>query len=152
TYIGAEQATDEGWTCTPGTLEGATCTKEVEVGAGLSAAFPFTVRVQSPLAGALAIENTLKSSDGTCLTCTVVNPTTSELQTTKAIATVNETEADATTQIPPGAEVSYQITTTNRGGTAGKTTLTETVPAHTSFLGPSAPGGWTCTLAGLPST
>src|SRR5262249_20184875 len=112
---------------------------------------PFTVRVQSPRAGARRVGKTVKSSVGICPDCTVVNPTTSELQTTKAIATVNGTAANNQTQIPPGAEVAYQITTTTHGGTVGKTTLTETVPAHTSFLGPTAPGGWTCTLAGLPS-
>src|SRR5262249_36201768 len=124
---------------------GATCTKEEEVPAATgtgpgSVQSPFTGRVQSPLPAALAIENTLGSRPGPALTCTVVNPTASELQTTKAIATVNGTAADATTQIPPGAEVAYQIATTIHGGPVGKPTLTETVPAHTSFLGPTAPG------------
>src|SRR5262249_15579629 len=147
----------EGWTCVPAAgTESATCTKEEEVGhtrsATASVQTTFTVRVQSPLGGALAIENTVKSSVGVCPTCTVVNPTTSELVTTKAIATVNGAAANNQTQIPPGAEVSYQITTTNHGGTAAKTTLTQTVPAHTSFVGPTGATGWTCTLAGSPST
>ena len=77
-YIGATQAPNEGWECTPNTAEGATCTKRVEVAAGASVKAPFTVRVQSPLAGAFEIKNTVTSSNGTCPTCTVANPTTSE--------------------------------------------------------------------------
>ena len=111
---------------------------------GTNVQTPFTVRVQAPLEGAFEIENTVKSSVGTCPDCTVVNPTGPELVTTKAIATVNGAPASDQTQIPAGAEVSYQITTTNNGGTAAKEILTETVPAHTSFVGPCGAGGWTC--------
>src|SRR5262249_14783813 len=114
---------------------------------GASVQSPFTVRVQSPLAGALAIENTDKLGNGVCATCTVVIPTTSEHVTTKAIATVNGSTATAQTRSTGGAEVGDRIKTTSHAGPAPKTTPPETVPAHTSFLGPTGAGGWTCVPA-----
>src|SRR5262249_56058516 len=92
----------------PSPAEGATCPKRVEAApagsANASVQSPFTVKVREPLAGAFAIENTVTSSNGTCPTCTVVNPTISELVTTKAITTVTpkgkpSEAANAQTQI-----------------------------------------------------
>src|SRR5262249_59261656 len=131
-YVGAAQPTDEGWACTPNALAGASCTKTVTVAAAASASFPFTVRVQSPLEGALAIENTVKSSDGVCLTCTVTNPTTANPTTTKTGREASRVPANVTTQIPAGTKITYQIAVANNGGTAGAKTPTADHTPHTS--------------------
>src|SRR5262249_21235632 len=134
------------------TAEGATCTKDVTVGAGASVETRSEERREGKEGGARGMENHDEKSNGVCPTCTVTNPTASELDTAKEIVEVNGLPAFPTTQIPPGAEVTYQITTANHGGSEATTTLTETVPAHTSFVGPAGAGGWVCLKEGVAST
>ena len=71
--------------------------------------------------------------------------TAATLITAKALASVNGQAVPAGYQAQPGDVLGYQITVSNSGGTAGTTTLTETVPAGTAYTG--AAQGWSTTPA-----
>ena len=71
--------------------------------------------------------------------------TAATLITAKALASVNGQAVPAGYQAQPGDVLGYQITVSNSGGTAGTTTLTETVPAGTAYTGTAE--GWSTTPA-----
>ncbi|WP_300616678.1 isopeptide-forming domain-containing fimbrial protein, partial [Dokdonella sp.] len=76
----------------------------------------------------------------------VVTPTAANLSVTKALSG-ESLLADGVAQ--PGEQLTYTITVRNFGGTATTGTIVnETVPLHTTFVGPA--GTWTCT-AGAPA-
>lgn len=83
---------------------------------------------------------------GRDIVCTFTNAT---LETRKSIASVNGVPATDSTLIHSGDVVDYRIAVTNPGGVAATTTLTETVPADTTFNGGQ---GWTCSGFSAGST
>ncbi|MFT4011396.1 MAG: hypothetical protein QM655_15275, partial [Nocardioidaceae bacterium] len=93
------------------------------------------------------------SSGGLAVTCIFTNTAaskTASLSTTKTISTVNGAAATSATVLRPGDVVTYEIVTANSGGAAGTSTLTETVPANTTYTGTSE--GWTCAATSANST
>src|SRR6516165_1612393 len=112
------------------------------VAAHSSTTVPFTVTVAATVpAGTATIVNTVNSSTGTCSSCTVTTPTVAVLDVVKTLFSVNGAPVGPTATVGPNDVLVYDITVTDRGGSAGSTTLTETVPANTTFTGT----GWTCT-------
>ncbi|HEX7915454.1 beta strand repeat-containing protein, partial [Rudaea sp.] len=74
--------------------------------------------------------------------CTITNiATPASITTTKTLTSVNGNAPGA--NVKAGDVLVYTITSTNSGGTAGNVTLTETVPANTSYTGPDG-GAWSC--------
>jgi uncharacterized repeat protein (TIGR01451 family) len=73
------------------------------------------------------------------------------LDTAKTLFSVNGITATPSTQVGPGDVLGYDIVVTNTGGSAGTTTLTETVPAHTTFTG-AAVEGWSCPTGSAAGT
>jgi uncharacterized repeat protein (TIGR01451 family) len=143
-------ATD-GWTCNANAA-GSTCAQDVTVAGNSSATVAFEVTVGSSLpVGAANIVNTVTSSTGTCSRCTVATPTDPKLDTVKILFSVNGVPARPTARVGPNDELVYHLTVTNGGGSGASTTLTDTVPAQTTFTG----AGWRCSPnndAGSPCT
>ena len=105
------------------------------------------VKVASPIpAGVTSIANVAYKTGSTPPVCPgndpacVVTPTASNLSVTKALSGESIT-TDGIAQ--PGEELTYTITVRNEGGSATTGTIVnETVPAHTTFVGPI--GNWSC--------
>jgi uncharacterized repeat protein (TIGR01451 family) len=149
TYTGAAA---EGWSCASGSAAGTACTQTVTAAAGATATVTYTLTVTTPLpAGTRTIANSVTSTTGTCSSCTVINPTVPDLSTAKAIATVNGTAATTATQLKAGDVVVYTITVTNTGGSTGTTTLSDPVPANTTYTGAAAEG-WSCASGSAAGT
>ncbi len=146
TYTG----TAEGWSCSAPAPAGTSCTQNVNVAANSSVTRTFTLTVGTLPAGTLTVGNVVASSGGTCSSCNPSNPTTPGLNTTKVVTTVNGAAATAATQVKAGDVVVYTIVTTNTGGSAGTTTLTDVVPVNTSYTGSGE--GWSCVAPAAAGT
>jgi uncharacterized repeat protein (TIGR01451 family) len=151
TYAGV----GEGWTpcvAAPGTpsAAGTECTQKVPVPAATateptSVTVHFTVKVNDPLpSSATEIRNVVTSDEGTCQVtepaCTASNPTPAELSTTKTLSLVNGDPATPGQTILPGDKLTYDITVNNHGGSPATPTLTDHVPANTTYTGPVTEG------------
>jgi uncharacterized repeat protein (TIGR01451 family) len=142
TYTGTAA---QGWSCTAPAAAGTSCTQAVTVAAGATVTKQFTLTVNTPIpAGVTQIANVVTTSNGTCSSCTVTNPTAPVLDTVKAIATVNGAAATTSTQLKAGDVVVYNVKVTNTGGASGSATVSDTVPANTTYTGAAAEG-WSCT-------
>src|SRR5262249_36263788 len=167
TYAGV----GEGWTpcvAAPGTpsAAGTECTQKVPVPAATTTGGPgkatvhFTVKVDNPLTvtPATEITNFVHSSQGTCNAAPETEPgcsvstglTPAELTTTKTLTEVNGKAATEGQTLLPGDTLTYTITIENEGA-ATEPTLTDHVPANTTYAGVGE--GWTpCVAApGTPS-
>ncbi|HUR23939.1 MAG TPA: hypothetical protein VMZ73_08725, partial [Acidimicrobiales bacterium] len=62
-------------------------------------------------------------------------------------ADVSVTKTDSPDPVVAGSNITYTITVANAvaGTTAANVSLTDTIPAHTTFVSRSLPGGWNCT-------
>src|SRR5262249_38416233 len=145
----------EGWgpTCVaaPPSPAGTPCTQAVTVRPAKSATEPTSVRVPFPVTVATPlppsttqVTNVVTASLGTCKEpepqCTASTPSPAELTPTKTLASVNEKAAAPGQTVLPGDKLTYAITVTNHGGTAATTTLTDKVPANTTYTGPASEG------------
>ena len=73
-------------------------------------------------------------------TCPPASP--ASITTMKALTAINGAQPAAGQLVNAGDVLTYTITSTNAGQTAGATTLTETMPASTTYKGPDG-GAWT---------
>jgi uncharacterized repeat protein (TIGR01451 family) len=123
----------------------------------------FTVKVDDPLpSGTTEIKNVVTSDEGSCQQaeprCTATNPTPAELTTTKTLSLVNGNPAAQGQTVLSGEVLTYDITVTNHGGSPATPTLTDHVPANTTYTGPATEGwGPSCVAtppapAGTPCT
>ena len=68
-------------------------------------------------------------------------------------ADVSITKSDSPDPVGAGANIAYTIVVTNNGpATAMNLTLSDTVPANTTFQSLSGPGGWSCTTPAVGNT
>jgi uncharacterized repeat protein (TIGR01451 family) len=116
----------------------------------------FTVKVDDPLpSGTTEIKNVVTSDEGTCQVaeapCTATNPTPAELTTTKTLASVNGNPATPGQTMRPVDKLTYDITVTNHGGSPATPTLTDHVPANTTYTGPATEGWGTSCSLGSPA-
>jgi uncharacterized repeat protein (TIGR01451 family) len=143
-----------GWTCTPDSSAGSTCTFNAGTLTAMSHdAVIFAVTVNSPAlpAGVVQIHNNaviahdgsngedINTSDNTAETYTAVD----------AAPDLALTKSDDALTATPGDTVPYTLTYTNTG-TQGATgiVLTETVPANTTLDAAASTAGWVCTPDG----
>ncbi|HMF05149.1 MAG TPA: hypothetical protein VKH17_10065, partial [Acidimicrobiia bacterium] len=136
-----------GWTCTTPSV-GSTGLAQCSIGSfpsGGTAVFTLVVHV-SPAAtnGSVITNNALINNQGT------QDPNnTNDLATAQTLVQAADlvvTKTDSPDPVPPGTNLSYSITVTNNGGAvAQNVTLSDTVPANTTFVSLTAPGGWMCT-------
>ena len=94
-------------------------------------------------AGTTKVANVVTTSNGSCSSCTVENPTVAVLNTVKTVVTVAGAPATTSTVVKAGDVVVYSIAVTNTGGASGTTVLSDTVPANTTYTGTGQ--GWSCT-------
>lgn len=72
------------------------------------------------------------------------------LDTTKTLATADGTPVAAGAPVNASAVLVYDITVTNSGGSPGTTSLSETVPAGTTYTGSGE--GWSCATGSVAGT
>ena len=144
-------ASDPGWFCSPGIGPGSVCTNPVgNVLAGASVSRLFAVAVGNPLpAGVSTIPNTGCVREGPsqvddCATISTPTAGTPVLSVAKTL--LSGTAA-------PGGTLVYKISATNTGN-AGATavSLSEAVPANTTFDAADSDAGWTCTASACTAT
>ena len=136
-----------GWTCTLATLK---CTNNAAttLASGASAVFTFVVTV-----GAGVAPGTISDT----ASVTETTPTDPDAGNNTAVATVavgnsanlGITNAASPVPVAATANVTYTQVVTNSGpSTATSVTLTDTLPANTTLVSLTGPGGtWTCTAA-----
>lgn len=135
-----------GWTCTTppvGTNDAVTCS--VASLAPGSVVFTLTVNVDSGVVAGTQIVNTATvaanndSDEG--------NNTASAATTVAGSADLSVTKTSSSPDpVMPGDDITYDITVTNAGPNAAAVTLSDPLPANTSFVSLSAaPPGWICT-------
>ncbi|GAB2832719.1 hypothetical protein GCM10027276_38790 [Comamonas piscis] len=90
--------------------------------------------------------NTANNSD----TKSTVGNTPASLATTNVLTLVNGTTVPAGYLAKPGDVLTYTVSVTNSGGTAGSTDVGQTVPAGTTYTG--AGEGWSAGCAAAAST
>jgi uncharacterized repeat protein (TIGR01451 family) len=140
-------AAPPGWSCTTpmvGSTGSVSCSI-ASFASGGSATFTLVVKV-SPSApnGSTISNNTLINNQGTQDPNFTNN--IGSAQTLVESADLAVTKTDSPDRVPSGTNLTYTITVTNNGGaTAQNVTMSDTVPANTTFVSLNAPAGWTCT-------
>lgn len=133
-----------GWTCTPSVISCSIGT----LPAGASTVFTVIVNVNNGTSPGTVITDTVNVSSST----TDPNPASNVATATVIVATAGQTDmAVAKTGTPnpvlAGNTITYTITVTNNGpATATGVTLTDTLPANTTFtsISTSPAGTWNC--------
>jgi uncharacterized repeat protein (TIGR01451 family) len=146
----AAAASSPGWTCVPaGGAAGALCTFPIgTLLAGATVHALYAVTVERPLAaGVAAIANTaclqLDIHEAPVRTCdTVTTPTLGH-----PLLALDKTYAGGPAQA--GALLAFTLTAVNHGDQdLAAVGLTETVPAHTTFVAGASSPGWSCASGG----
>lgn len=133
-----------GWTCT--TVGSISCTNP-SVAPGSSSTFPVVVNVNAGTASGTIITDTATAASATSDT----NPNDNSATVNIGVATAGQADLSVTNSASPnpvnaGQNITYSQTVTNAGPAAASTiTLSETVPANTTFVSLTGPAGWTCT-------
>gem|GEM_PF-710659 len=144
-------AADAGWNCTtPAVGDGGTvtCTTPAFAPAG-SASFTLVVAVDPSLVEGTELDDAVTVSSSSSDT----NPTndTSTAQTTVTTsADLSTAMTDTPDPVTAGDDLTYAITLANAGPSHADTaSLSDTLPAGTTFVSLSAPDGWSCTTPGV---
>jgi uncharacterized repeat protein (TIGR01451 family) len=137
-----------GWTRTDSVPVGGTGTVKATRPAlanGASAVFTLVVKVNSNTPAATQITNTAAASSSTADNNTENNQGT----TTTVVGTsadISVTKTDSPDPVIPGSNVTYTITATNNGPSDAVTlNFSDTLPAGTTLVSFTVPGGWTRT-------
>ncbi|WP_257387372.1 beta strand repeat-containing protein [Tahibacter caeni] len=143
-------ASTAGWSCTPNNNAGSTCTLAIGSVAGAgSGNASFAVTVGNPVAaGVTQLSNTASiADDGTHgVDATPGNNSASDTTPVNAAPDLTLTKSDGGVSVAPGGSVTYTLGYANAGnqGATG-VTLTDVVPANTSFNPGASTAGWVCT-------
>lgn len=142
-------ASTAGWACVPDNNAGSTCTLTIgAVAAGGSGSATFAVTVINPVpAGVTQISNTATIADDGANGADPTPANNSSTDTTPVTATpdMSITKSDGGATTTPGGTVAYTLTYINNGnqGATG-VTLSETVPANSTFNVGASTAGWAC--------
>ncbi|MCL4262370.1 MAG: DUF11 domain-containing protein [Anaerolineae bacterium] len=143
-------ASTAGWSCVPNNSAGSVCTLnvgDVNVGTAVASA-TFAVTVNNPVpAGLDAVSNTAAIADDGTGGADPTPANNSSTDTTPITAnpdlTLSKDDGGATGT--PGGVVAYTLTYTNTGNQgAANVTLTDTVPANSTFNPGASTAGWSC--------
>jgi uncharacterized repeat protein (TIGR01451 family) len=145
-------ASTAGWTCVPDNNAGSACTFTVgavpAAGAGSSGTVTFAVTVVNPVAAGVAqISNTGSvADDGTNGSdSNPGNNTDTDTTPVDAAPDIALGKSDGGASVAPGGTVAYTLSYSNVGNQGGTgVTLTETVPANTTFNPGASTAGWSC--------
>lgn len=146
TYTG----TGEGWSCASGSGAGSPCSQNTSVPFGSSTTLFYTVTVSANIpVGETSIANQATASSCSTACSPTPNPLPpAALSTVKILESVNGIPATAATTVKAGDRLTYRLTTTNTGSGIGSTTITDPVPANTTYS--DVYEGWSC-AAGSPA-
>ncbi|WP_021026067.1 DUF11 domain-containing protein, partial [Comamonas sp. B-9] len=140
------------------------CTVASPLAAGASASIQLTVTL--PSSGGTVVNNAatnptgsgapgvdpnvtcVNSSTTACASHSLSVNTPASLATTNVLTLVNGSPVPAGYLAKPGDVLTYTVSVTNSGGTAGSTEVGQTVPAGTTYTGASQGWGAGCTAAG----
>lgn len=142
-----------GWDCTTPAVGGTgtvTCTIAA-LGASLSASFPLVVNVDAGTSDGTVISNTasVSSTDDPVAGNNSATTTT----TVSTGADVSVTKSDSPDPATAGGNITYAIAVANAGPSVASTlTLTDVIPANTTFASLTSPAGWTCTPLAVGGT
>ncbi|HEY8132747.1 MAG TPA: hypothetical protein VII12_12750 [Thermoanaerobaculia bacterium] len=143
TFVSLVQNTGPPATCgspTPGASGTVSC-GIVILASGTSAQFTLTVLVGN----VVSITNTASATTDSFDTNTA-NNSSSVMTTVTPVADLAVTKTDAPDPVLAGSNITYTITLTNNGPSdASSLSLTDAVPANTTFVSFTAPAGWATT-------
>jgi len=130
-----------GWSCTTGAT--ISCSNpSMAVG---SAVFTLTVAVGPSVTAGTVLSNTATVS-ATTTDPTPGNNSATATTTVNAAAGLSISLTDAPDPVVTGANLTYTISVTNAGPSNAATgTVSDTLPAGTTFVSMTVPGGWSCT-------
>jgi uncharacterized repeat protein (TIGR01451 family) len=142
-------ASPVGWSCTAPAVGGTgaiNCTN-ASLGVGGSSVFTLTVNVNSGVANGTILTNTAVISSTTADGTPGNNSATATTTATVTSADLSVTKTDSPDgSVPAGTNLTYTITVNNAGpDAAASAALSDTLPASTTFVSLSSPGGWSCT-------
>ena len=145
---GAGGASAPGWACLPDGGAGSSCSFALgALAAGSTVHTRFAVTILSPLpAGITAILNTAcAAAPGAATSCATL-PVTPKAS---PILSVEKTYSGG--PVHPGDDIAFTITVRNTGNQdSTPVTLTDAVPAHTTFRAAGGTPGWVCDPDGRP--
>ncbi len=135
-----------GWSCTtPAVGAGGTVSCSNPSFAVGSAVFTLTTAVDASLAAGTVISNTATGSSTTS-DPNAGNQSGTATSTVGTAADLSVTKLDTPDPVVPGNNLTYTITASNAGpSNAAGVSLSDILPAGTTFVSLASPGGWSCT-------
>lgn len=141
-----------GWSCTtptPGNTGSVVCS--IATLSPGSAIFTLTLAVDPALAGGTTISNTATISSSTA-DPNVGNESDTATTSVAAAADLSVTKTDTPDPVTAGTNITYTITVTNGGpSNAASVSLTDALPAGTTFVSLAQPAGWSCSPPAIGS-
>lgn len=134
-----------GWTCTtPAVGAGGTVSCSNSLFAVGSSLFTLTVNVDPSVAAGTVLSNTATATSATADPDSSNNAPTATT-TVATSADLSVTKVDTPDPVNAGSNITYNITANNAGPSNAATVIvSDTLPAGTTFVSLSSPGGWSC--------
>ncbi len=141
-----------GWTCTtPAVGSGGTVSCSNPSLAVGSTVFTLTVQVGAGTAAGTVLSNTATVTSATG-DPTPADHSATATTTVGASADLSVTKVDTPDPVTAGTNLTYTITVTNAGpSNAASASLSDTLPAGTTFVSLPQPAGWSCTTPAVGS-
>jgi uncharacterized repeat protein (TIGR01451 family) len=136
-----------GWSCTTPAVgaTGAVSCSIASLAAG-SAVFTLVVNVDAGVTPGTVLSNTATTASATTDPTPGNNSATATTTVGAGSADLSITKTGAPDPVVSGSNLTYTITATNAGPSSAATVaLDDTLPAGTTFVSLSSPGGWSCT-------
>ncbi len=136
-----------GWSCTTPVVggTGTVSCSSASLAAGSSHDFTLTVEADVSLAAGTVLSNTATVSSATT-DGNLGNESDTETTAVISAADLSVTMSDTPDPVQAGTNLTYTVTLTNNGqSAAANVNLSDTLPAGTTFVSLSSPGGWSCT-------
>jgi uncharacterized repeat protein (TIGR01451 family) len=145
-------ASPAGWNCsTPAVGSGGTVSCTRAAFAPGSAQFTLIVGVPSSVAGGTVLSNTATLSSATP-DSSAGNDAATATSTVAAVADLSVIKQAGANPVPAGANLTYNITVNNVGpSNAANASLSDPLPAGTTFVSLAAPAGWVCQTPAIGS-
>jgi len=144
-----------GWTCSTPAVGGTgtvTCAAGPAIAVGAPATFTLVVQVSAAASAGSTITNTASVTSAGNETSTA-NNSASANTTVATRADLAVAKSDSPDPVLAGGDITYTLVVTNNGPSgATNATLTDVVPANTSFQAVAIPAGWSCTTPAVGGT
>jgi uncharacterized repeat protein (TIGR01451 family) len=139
-----------GWLCNTPAVNGTgtiTCT-DPDVAKSAAGTFTLAVQVLASTGWGTQIVDVANVTSGTSDPNLANNSATATTSVTlSTMADDSITNTPSATSVPAGSNITYTQVVTNNGPAASpNTSVTESLPANTSFVSATAPTGWACSL------